>query len=291
MNHPYTHTLTSASLYTLTFHLLTPTTPTPSPLRLARTRETLSLLHCASITFASAYCLHRHGYGYGHSLSTTTTPLSDSDSTSNTLKSVPDTISEASLPLIATRSRLGNALTAWETGYLLSDCVVLLYAARAQRQYVQIHGSNIKQLKGLNITHLALHHALLVAGLAVLQSYIARGAEKGILVIVALFLMNASSVPGTLRWFLVNFAPGRTRSIRAVTAVYLASYGVARVGLLWWVLRVFGRERGVGVVEAWGRLRWQCRMGMGMMGAVNAGWWVSGVVRFVGREIGRGKGG
>ena len=102
--------------------------------------------------------------------------------------------------------------------------------------------------------------------------------------------MNASSVPGTLRWFLLNFSPGRKLTLKLVTVAYLASYGVCRVGLLWWVVRVFGRERGVGVVEAWGRLRWQCRAGMGTMVAVNLGWWVNGVGRFVGREMGRGRG-
>jgi hypothetical protein len=103
----------------------------------------------------------------------------------------------------------------------------------ANRLHHQARSAGLKSLKRLNIRHLAWHHSLLVCALSVLQCYIARGKERGILVIIIImFLMNASSPVGTIRWFLVNFRPGYRRAIMAATDESKARPG-ARGGFLY----------------------------------------------------------
>jgi hypothetical protein len=82
----------------------------------------------------------------------------------------------------------GNSLTALETGYLVQDAVILILAAR-----LRTRGQGRKALvKQINWRVLGWHHVGLASALGMLQMYIARGQEKGILVILMLMLMNAS---------------------------------------------------------------------------------------------------
>ena len=50
-----------------------------------------------------------------------------------------------------------------------------------------------KGVRGLNLRHLGWHQLYLGSAFVVLQAYIAQEREKGILIIVAMLLMNASS--------------------------------------------------------------------------------------------------
>jgi hypothetical protein len=251
----------TSTIYPLILYTSLPTHP--SPVRLAQSREAISIVHCTLMTALSLACLRQS------SISSLLTRLpSNSD--------IPD----RDLPIITQRSEFGNAITALETAYLLQDSVVLFYASRVARRAGQ--GSTAK---GLNITHLAWHHAGLSAALGLLQVYIARGREKGVLIVVMMMLMNASSPFGTLRWFLVNFRPDARWGIIFTTLAYLVTFGVCRVYLVYYILASFGAQKGRSALEAFVRLKWHCQLGTGAMGIVNSAWFVIGVSKFTRRYV------
>ncbi|MCJ1395100.1 hypothetical protein MMC18_007981 [Xylographa bjoerkii] len=261
--------LTSTAAYASVFYLSLPSSLTAT--RLAKTREALSLIHCTLATALSFACLRQHRDALFPTLPTAPS------------KGAPRA-SESALPLIATRSAFANAITALETGYLLSDSLILLYSVRLARSNHAAAKSK-QRLVGLNMRHLAYHHAGLSAALLYLQWYIYRGRERGVLVIVMMMLMNASSPFGTLRWWLVNFRSGRNTAITCATAAYLTVYAAARVGLVYAILGVWGRQTGVGALQAFGGLRWQCKLGTGTMAAVNIAWLITGVSNFLRRNF------
>jgi len=245
--------LTSLTLYPLLFRLLTPL-PT-SHIRFTKSREAISALHCTLITLISLYELQQHRSAWSPPPQNLHNPPSVHPGYG------------ATLPIITTRSALSNALTAWETGYLLQDTLILLLGARLQSQQ-----RNTRLVKEVNWRVLLWHHGGLSVALAVLQWYIAHGREKGVLVIVMLVVMNASTPVGTLHWYLVNFQPGRRRVIGVVNVAYLIAYVVFRVGLIYWVLRVFGEQTGESALGAFRRLRLACRMGTATIGVMNSVW-------------------
>ncbi|KEF51542.1 uncharacterized protein A1O9_12459, partial [Exophiala aquamarina CBS 119918] len=178
-------------------------------------------------------------------------------------------------PIITTKSELANILTAIETAYLLQDSIVLLYAARRERAFLT--GSNGKAsdnraIRGLNFRHLGWHHALLGSAFVLLQVYIAQRKEKGILIIVAMLLMNASSPFGTLRWFLINFRPQKTRIIRVLSVAYMVTFAIFRVYLLYSIISTFGKQTNVSTWEVFRKLRLPCKLGMSCLALVNTGW-------------------
>ncbi|MCJ1284955.1 hypothetical protein MMC26_004292 [Xylographa opegraphella] len=267
--------LTSTAAYASTFYLSLSTSPTPA--RLAKTREALSFLHCSVAAVLSLACLRQHSDALFPALPPAAPP-------SQSPSGADPRASEAALPLIATRSAFANAITAFETGYLLSDSLILLYAVRLARSSdVAVKGK--QRLVGLNMRHLAYHHVGLSAALLYLQWYIHFGREKGVLVIVMMMLMNASSPFGTLRWWLVNFRSDRKTAIAFATGAYLTVYAAARVGLVYAILGVWGRQTGVGALQAFRGLRWQCILGTGTIGSVNIAWLVMGVSNFLRRSL------
>ena len=183
---PLATLLTSLGLYPLAFYLISP--PHASYRRLAQSREAISALHCTSMTILSLICLrrspaarllvkpqlHERDVVAEHALSQTK----------------PDT----SLPIITTRSTFANCLTAIETAYLLQDSFILLWLWRVRGSRGRSSLAAGPPLKGFDLRVWAWHHAGLFSAFAVLQWYIARGKEKGVLIIVMLMLMNASYV-------------------------------------------------------------------------------------------------
>lgn len=145
--------------------------------------------------------------------------------------------------------------------------------------------SKVRLVKEINWRVLLWHHGGLSAALAILQWYIARGRERGVLVIVMLMLMNASTPVGTLHWYLVNFRPGGRRAIVGANVAYLVAYAVFRVGLVYWVLRLFGEQSGESALGAFGRLRLACRVGTATMGVTNLVWLGMGVRGFARRYL------
>ncbi|KAK5021103.1 hypothetical protein BJ546DRAFT_982129 [Cryomyces antarcticus] len=164
--------LASLFAYPLLFHFVTPSKPTPA--RFSQSREAISAAHCTLVTVLSLHELHRNS-----ALWTSHPPPAAAATPSPASSST----------LITTRSAFANAITALETGYLIQDAVILLLGARLR---VKAKGTTGRLAKEINWRVLGWHHAGLSAALGVLQWYIARGREKGILVIVMLLLMNAS---------------------------------------------------------------------------------------------------
>ncbi|KAJ9659419.1 hypothetical protein H2198_003148 [Neophaeococcomyces mojaviensis] len=248
-----------SAIYPLAFYISLPKNATPA--RFAQSREAISIFHCTFMTIASLACLRQSDVR-----NLLSSRVSDNE--------IPD----RDLPIITTRSEFANSVIALETAYLLQDSVILFYASKLHRR---AGGST----KGLNIKHLAYHHAGLSAALVVLQVYTAQGREKGVLIIIMMMLMNASSPCGTLRWFLVNFKPDARRAIMITTAVYLKIYGLCRVYLIYYILHAFGAQKGRNAFEAFVKLKWHCQFGVGAMAFVNTAWFVMGVSNFVKRYL------
>ena len=225
--------------------------------RITQSREAISIFHCTLQTVLSVACLRRHSNA-----------LSTSNNEGPNLSSI-----RPSSPIITTQSTFGACITAIETGYLLQDSIILLHAYRQRNRAA----SSSLQLKGWNFLHLGLHHAILGGLLLLLQYYIAKGWAKGILVIVALHLMNASSIFGTLRWFLINFSPKSRQLILLLTVMYLATFAVCRVYLVVWIIQVYGRQRGLPVWTAIIGLPPPCKMGTTTIFAVNSIWLLMGI--------------
>ncbi|MCJ1478770.1 hypothetical protein MMC13_007454 [Lambiella insularis] len=264
--------IASAVFYPAIFGLVLPSRATPA--RLAKTREALSLVHCTLATVLAVICLRQHRSALFPPLPSA---INSSQSTDGGRSR------QSALPLIATRSSFANAITAFETGYLLSDSLILLYSVRLIRNTYSTTKSHPK-LTGLNMRHLAYHHVGLSAALLYLQWYIYHGREKGVLVIIMMMLMNASSPFGTLRWWLINFDGSKKGRIAFATTAYLSAYALARVALVYVILNVWGRQTGVSALHAFRGLRWQCKLGTGTMGAVNTIWLIMGVASFVRRS-------
>lgn len=241
----------------------------PSFRRIAQSRECISIFHVALQTILSALCLQEHKHALGPSSGEEWGPSARA----------------MTLPIVRTRSTFAQCITALEAGYLLQDSVILLQAYQHRNTNV----GNTSRVKGWNFLYLGLHHAGLGGLLLVLQYYIAKQQEKGILIIVAMHLMNASSIFGTLRWFLINFRPSSRTAILVTTATYLATFAVFRVYLIFWIMRVYARQRGPSVWSAIRGLPSSCQIGTGTILVVNTVWLVSGVKSLVARIAGRRK--
>ena len=265
--------LSSSILYQVAFYFSTP--PKATPARFAQTREAISVFHCSLMTALSLVCLRLN--------SESLFPSVPSVSAARSPSRRPLAESDSDLPIIAARSEFASSITALETGYLLQDSLVLFWADRVHRH---AHSQGFKSLKGLNVKHLAYHHAGLVCALGTLQWYIAQGRDKGVLIITMMMLMNASSPIGAYRWFLVNFRPSYRRAIATATFMYLAMYGVCRVYLIYYILRVFGAQRGGSAIDAFSTLRIPCKLGTGTMALVNSAWLVMGISKLLTRELG-----
>lgn len=250
---------TGSIIYPLVFYVSLPKNATP--VRFAQSREAISIFHCTFITVVSLACLRQSDFR-----DLLSSRVSD------------DEIPDRDLPIITTRSEFANAIIALETAYLLQDSVILFYASK-------LHQRAGGSTKGLNIRHLGYHHGGLSAALGLLQVYIAQGREKGILIVVMMMLMNASSPFGTLRWFLVNFKPDARRTIMVITAAYLGIYGLCRVYLVYYILNVFGAQKGRDALETFAKLKWHCQLGTGAMAVVNTAWFIMGVSNFAKRYL------
>lgn len=64
---------------------------------------------------------------------------------------------------------------------------------------------------------------------------------------------------------------------------YLISYGACRVGLVYWILKIFGAQRGVSVGQAFEGLMRPCQLGTATIGGVNLIWWLLATRKFARR--------
>ena len=197
--------LTSVITYPLVFLVVTPRNATAS--RFTKSREAISVLHCTLVTLLSAYELRKQSKDWDAiSISRIKILASKHDAI--------QTSNGANCPLITTRSTLGNSITAFEMGYLVQDAVILILAAR-----LRARGRGNDLVKEINWRVLGWHHAGLSSALAVLQWYVAREREKGIMVILMLMLMNASYVSSTLLAILDMYANCRSVEPQSVHCI------------------------------------------------------------------------
>lgn len=269
----------SLTVYPLLFFLITPRTATPS--RFDKSREAISAFHCTLVTCLSTYELCRRRDDWYPRPSSARPPIQLEDTQPDAGQG--GAYDGAKLRIIQARSTLGNSITALETGYLLQDAVILVLAAWLRRQ--RTGGSTKAVFDGIRWRVLAWHHVGLASALGLLQWYIVRGSEKGILVITMLMMMNASTPVGTLHWYLYNFRRSWRLTILAVNTTYLATYGLCRVYLVYWILHVFGFHTGHSAIETFRRLRLPCQMGTSAIGITNTIWLILSLRQFKRRYL------
>ena len=178
-------------------------------------------------------------------------------------------LDDSNNPIIAGRSTIANGLTAWEAGYLTYDTCALIcdsYARSNKKSLV----SSVSRLSKESPIFLA-HHVALISALLYLQTHIATGREKGLWVIVAFLLMNASNPLLHARWW----ARQKTGTYNnGLDVAFALVFAVSRFGLVAWVLRRYGAYHSLGAWNAYKRLRWQCKTGTVALVGFNVVWWI-----------------
>ena len=307
--------LLSPLIYTGLFHLLTNSRPATVA---SHFRELLSIIHSTVITLLTLLTLHQHRSSIYPSTESLVRITSATHPASN-----PDHL----LPIITTKSSTCNALIALETGYLLADTITLLglissthhdtkkliessppsrstSTSTSHRQPLQPNSTipNAITLQTPTPNHsiptLLIHHLILLPPLLLLNLYTTLQLDRGILILTAFLLMNASTPLSSLRRRQHHYSQPRSQTHRPTKAIltllnaaYWAVFATCRLGLLWWVVSVYARQRDLLLSGQGGKiwtvfwgLRWPCRLGMGVLGAVNT-WWVG---KGLGRMVERG---
>lgn len=227
---------------------------------LTNAREALSLCHCSVVTALTAICMwHNRDIFIAAPTAGKVVGL------------------ETDVAIITAKTFFGNQITGFETGYLIADSLALLYTLRLKSRSPALRGKNV------NYLHLLIHHIGICAALLFLQYRLVTSRVKGMLLIAAMHLMNASSIPGTVRWFLINHTPHRRNLILAVTAAYLTSFAVFRISLFPYMIWLFGRQMDKSFWQALGMLYLPCKLGVGAFLSVNAAWLFNGIRNFVKR--------
>ena len=185
-------------------------------------------------------------------------------------------------PLIVGRSSLGNAVTSFETGYILYDNIALLLVTRSELQ------NAANPSTGAALSHLlrkepllVIHHLGILTGLCILQTYIAQRRERGIWIIVAFILMRASDPILHWRWWRRK-QTGRPDA--RLDMLLAAVFAVCRFGTVGWVLRAYGDYHNMGPWQAFLKQRVICKAGTGMLVGLNA-LWLTTLLRNTGRRL------
>ena len=182
-------------------------------------------------------------------------------------------------PLISGTSSLANFVTAWEAGYLIYDTGALLLDAYFKDRAKGCVKAVRRLILGSPIFF--IHHALLASALLYLQTYIAAKREKGLRVIIAFVLMNASNPVLHLRWYRRKLTGRQETSIDTALAFVFAA---SRFGSVWWVMQQYGNYHGIGSWAAYRLQRTQCQVGTGLLTGVNALWWLALVRQITNRK-------
>lgn len=185
-------------------------------------------------------------------------------------------------PMISGKSHFGNVITGFETGYLLYDTLALLLIS-GQVQSSHISGGwapTVLETVRRNPVTLG-HHIALGAALGSLQVYIHQGRERGVWIIVAFILMNASTPVLHYRWWQRKV---KGRPSFALDAAFAGAFAACRFGTILYVLHRYGAFHHISGFEAIRKQRWICQLGTGALLALNGVWWsnlVKGIfVRF-----------
>jgi hypothetical protein len=171
-------------------------------------------------------------------------------------------------PIIYGRNQLANALTAWETIYLLYDTYFMINTSRKRNNLP----TTLRALNFLAKESPAVlaHHVFLASAFLVLQSYIIAGKERGLWVITALMLMNSSTPMMHARsWY--RQRTGKSSNVMDVS--FLVAFAGARFGTVFWVLQRYGRYHDLSAIQAYRLLRRKCQVGTLMLVTLNGAWW------------------
>ncbi|KAA8645256.1 hypothetical protein EYZ11_007784 [Aspergillus tanneri] len=266
----------SATTYPIIFRLMTPTNSTAA--RFMKSRELISVFHCIITLSATLFELHRQFEKWAppprSPLKVLFPWLLDRDT--STAK---DSVRGLSyLDIVDAMPPFTHTILAFECGYLIQDFALLILGTR------RVAGdSRAKSVMARNVNWRVLgwHHLGIACGLGLFHLRALRGQAKASLVMLMMMLMNASTPIGTLHWYLVNFHRSWRSGVCITYGAYLATYAVARVYLLYWILSIYGSWTGQSAIEAFRHLRWQCQLGTGIMGTTNTFWLLIGLRKFI----------
>lgn len=171
-------------------------------------------------------------------------------------------------PIIQEQSNLANAITAWETGYLLYDTWGMLH-------YSSRGSSTPGFVKSVTTAARAqpfefAHHTGLATALLYLQYYIWKGNERGVWIIVALTLMNASTPLLQMR----ALAKHKGKRFQALDLTFAVAFALSRMGTIMWILQRYGAYHGLDAWAAYLKLRLPCQAGTGAIFSLNTAWWL-----------------
>lgn len=252
---PYVTVAASSAAYSILLRSLIGNEQSSTRIRLCI--KAISTLHSAATALIVLYALKPSRWTNEVALSTNS-------------KAGHRNLDESENPVIRGRSSLANALTAWETGYLLYDTGALVYETKQKRQ-LNNHTAALASLASSSPVLLA-HHMLLAAALGYLQTYIAAGRERGVWVIVAFLLMNASNPVLHIRYW-IRQRRGRPSLIADI--ILMLTFAAFRFGTVGWVLKRYGDYHGLGPWQAFLRLRRSCQIGTAALVGVNGVWWLT----------------
>lgn len=253
--HPFAIASGSAATYGAIFFAITKLSRSKaSPYDARSINKAISASHAALTTVLAAYSLRSVHWQANHT-----------NSSDDALKKTPY-LDDSNNMIISGRSKLANGITAWEFGYLIYDTGAMVFNSTA---------SDRRVLQDLFF----YHHVLLLAGLGTLQKYIIDGRERGVWVIVAFLLMNASNPLLHARWF----AKKERKDTMPIDLALAVVFVITRLGNVAWVLQKYGSYHELGGWEAFKSLRWQCKIGTSTLTGFNAIWWIL-LVRSIARR-------
>lgn len=180
-------------------------------------------------------------------------------------------------PIIQEQSDLANAITAWETGYLLYDTWGLLRYTSSGSSTPGLLKSAMAAAKVQPFEF--AHHTGLATALLYLQYYIWKGNERGVWIIVALTLMNASTPLLQMRSLAVHWG----RRFKALDIAFALVFALSRMGTIFWILQRYGAYHGLNAWTAYLKLQLPCQAGTGAIFSLNTAWWLL-LLRKIGRR-------
>lgn len=198
---------------------------------------------------------------------------------SETISIGPGNLDDSENSLISGRSSFANLITAWETGYLIYDTAALVFLSY-RKDRTQSFPEFLKRCFHDSPVFM-LHHLAIVSALLYLQHYIAVGREKGLKIIMAFLLMNASNPLLHLRWWQKKTTGRRDLRIELALAFVFA---LTRFGGVYYVMQQYGEYHQLDAWKAFRKQRLPCQLGTGLLTSMNGIWWVGLLTQMIKRE-------
>lgn len=237
-----------------------------------KTVKLISATHSVLVTLLAGVALIRT-WTVPNTSSQDTTALTDS----RIGRIGPGTLNDTQNPLISGTSKFANFVTAWETGYLIYDTAALILLSYWKDKSQSLLQAVFSCTRDSPI--FMFHHIAIASALFYLQHYISMGREKGLQIIMAFLLMNASNPLLHLRWWRRKVTGKKDRRVETALAIVFA---LTRFGGVYWVMHSYGEHHHLGAWEAFRKQRLPCQLGTGLLTSVNAIWWtglVTGIAK------------